>query len=57
MLFRSEVGIGRAFSNCPRYLHNLAGGELSPHAPRDGHEVPEPEWKSLPEWAEVLPER
>ena len=52
-----EVGIGRAFSNCPRYLHNLAGGELSPHAPRDGHEVPEPEWKSLPEWAEVLPER
>jgi predicted pyridoxine 5'-phosphate oxidase superfamily flavin-nucleotide-binding protein len=52
-----EVGIGRAFSNCPRYLHNLAGGELSPHAPREGHEVPEPEWKSLPEWAEVLPER
>ncbi len=50
-----EVRIGRAFFNCPRYLHNLAGGELSPHAPRDGHTVAEPEWKSLPEWAEVLP--
>ena len=50
-----EVRIGRAFFNCPRYLHNLAGGELSPHAPRDGHTVAEPEWKSLPEWAGVLP--
>jgi len=50
-----EVRIGRAFFNCPRYLHNLAGGELSPHAPREGHTVAEPEWKSQPEWAEVLP--
>ena len=50
-----EVAIGRAFFNCPRYLHNLAGGELSPHAPRPGHVVAEPEWKAMPEWSEVLP--
>lgn len=52
-----EVRIGRAFFNCPRYLHNLRDGELSDHAPRQGHTVAEPEWKSLPEWSEVLPER
>ncbi len=46
--------VGRAFFNCPRYLHNL-NGELSPHAPREGHVVEEPEWKALPEWREVLP--
>lgn len=52
-----EVHIGRAFFNCPRYLHNLRDGELSPHAPREGHVVEEPEWKALPEWQEVLPHR
>lgn len=52
-----EVTIGRAFFNCPRYLHNLRDGELSANAPRPGHTVEPPEWKSLPEWQEVLPHR
>ncbi len=52
-----EVTVGRAFFNCPRYLHNLRDGELSEHAPRPGHRVAEPEWKSLPEWQDVLPQR
>ena len=50
-----EVHVGRAFFNCPRYIHNLQTGELSRHAPREGHVVEEPEWKQLPEWNEVLP--
>lgn len=50
-----EVHVGRAFFNCPRYLHNLRDGELSPHAPREGHTVAEPEWKAMAEWREVLP--
>jgi predicted pyridoxine 5'-phosphate oxidase superfamily flavin-nucleotide-binding protein len=50
-----EVTIGRAFMNCPRYLHNLRDGQLSEYAPRDGHVPPEPEWKQMPEWREVLP--
>lgn len=50
-----EVRIGRAFPNCPRYIHNLATGEISKNAPREGHVVEEPEWKSWPEWKEVLP--
>jgi hypothetical protein len=52
-----EVRIGRAFPNCPRYIHNLATGELSKNAPREGHEVEPPEWKTWPEWNEVLPNR
>lgn len=52
-----EVRIGRAFFNCPRYLHNLSAGTLSEHAPRPGHVPPEPEWKAQPEWNEVLPHR
>ncbi len=52
-----ELRIGRSFSNCPRYLHNLRDGVLSPHAPREGHTVAQPEWKAMPEWQEVLPDR
>ena len=29
--------------------------ELSPYVPRDGHEVPEPEWKTYDVFREVLP--
>jgi predicted pyridoxine 5'-phosphate oxidase superfamily flavin-nucleotide-binding protein len=50
-----EVRVGRAFMNCPRYLHNLRDGQLSEFAPREGHVPPEPEWKAMPVWREVLP--
>ncbi len=52
-----EVTIGRAFVNCPRYVHDLASGELSPHAPAPGHEPPRPEWKDWEVFADVLPAR
>jgi predicted pyridoxine 5'-phosphate oxidase superfamily flavin-nucleotide-binding protein len=52
-----EVRIGRAFPNCPRYIHNMATGQLAPSTPREGHTVEEAEWKTWPEWNEVLPNR
>lgn len=52
-----EVRVGRAFPNCPRYIHNMATGELAPSTPREGHTVEPPEWKTWPEWNEVLPRR
>ena len=49
------ITLGRIFGNCPRYVHDLESGELSPAAPRPGHVVPEPEWKSQDEFRDVLP--
>ena len=43
------------FPNCPRYIHRSPAGELSPHAPREGHVPPEPAWKSMDFVADVLP--
>jgi predicted pyridoxine 5'-phosphate oxidase superfamily flavin-nucleotide-binding protein len=44
------------FSNCPRSVHDLAGGTLSPYLPRLGHEPPAPEWKSRDYLRDILPE-
>ena len=52
-----EIKIGRAFVNCPRYVHDLSSGELSPYAPALGHEPPVPEWKQWEVFADVLPNR
>ena len=43
------------FSNCPRSVHDLAGGTLSVYLPRPGHEPPAPEWKSRDYIRDVLP--
>ncbi|HTU59550.1 MAG TPA: pyridoxamine 5'-phosphate oxidase family protein [Polyangiales bacterium] len=43
------------FPNCPRYIHNPTSGELSVYAPREGHEPPEPAWKSFSDFSDVLP--
>lgn len=43
------------FGNCPRYLPRYALVEASPYVPRAGCAPPEPEWKSRPGLAEVLP--
>ncbi|MGF1596039.1 MAG: pyridoxamine 5'-phosphate oxidase family protein [Acidimicrobiales bacterium] len=50
-----EVTVGRTFVNCPRYVHDLASGELSVYAPAPGHEPPEPEWKQSEPFVDVMP--
>lgn len=50
-----EVAVGRLFPNCPRYVHDLSNGELSPFAPAPGHTPPEPEWKQWDVFRNVLP--
>jgi predicted pyridoxine 5'-phosphate oxidase superfamily flavin-nucleotide-binding protein len=52
-----EVAIGRTFVNCPRYVHDLSSGELSPFAPAPDYEPPRPEWKDTETFAEYLPAR
>ena len=48
-----RVEVDRLWPNCPRYIHKMRLEELSPHAPRDGHEPPEAEWKQF--FTDVLP--
>jgi predicted pyridoxine 5'-phosphate oxidase superfamily flavin-nucleotide-binding protein len=52
-----RVRARRIFPNCPRYIHQSAGAELSADAPRAGHEPPVAAWKSMPIVADVLPGR
>lgn len=47
------VAVERIWPNCPRYIHRMQLVELSPHAPRAGHEPPEAEWKQY--FRDVLP--
>jgi uncharacterized protein len=48
-----RINLGRIFPNCGRYVHSA--DQISEYVPRSGHEPPEPEWKSYPTFAEVLP--
>jgi predicted pyridoxine 5'-phosphate oxidase superfamily flavin-nucleotide-binding protein len=43
------------FSNCPRSVHDLGAGTISPYLPRPGHTPPPPEWKSRDYIRDVLP--
>lgn len=43
------------YSNCPRSVHDLAGGTLSAYLPRPGHTPPAPEWKSRDYLRDLLP--
>ena len=52
-----RVRAARIFPNCPRYIHRAGAGEISPYAPRDGHTPPEPKWKSMAMFVDVLPGR
>jgi predicted pyridoxine 5'-phosphate oxidase superfamily flavin-nucleotide-binding protein len=47
------VTVERVFPNCGRYIHRDG---ISAHVPRDGHEPPTPEWKTIDVLNEVLPE-
>lgn len=43
------------FPNCPRYIHKMTLLEHSVYAPQQGQTPPTPEWKTRPEFNEVLP--
>jgi uncharacterized protein len=52
------VEIDQIWPNCPRYVHKMSLVEHSVYAPRDGGYVPpEPEWKKMEIFADVLPKR
>ncbi|MCP5025509.1 MAG: pyridoxamine 5'-phosphate oxidase family protein [Actinomycetia bacterium] len=50
-----EITVARVFPNCPRYLHDLEAGTLSPAVPRPGHEPTQPDWKDSDQFRDVLP--
>jgi uncharacterized protein len=50
-----RVRAERIFPNCPRYIHRSAASEPSPYVPRAGHTPPQPKWKTLEMFADVLP--
>jgi predicted pyridoxine 5'-phosphate oxidase superfamily flavin-nucleotide-binding protein len=50
-----RVRARRIFPNCPRYIHRLQGVEASPYVPRPGHDAPEPRWKRMEDFRDVLP--
>ncbi len=43
------------FPNCPRYIPDLEEGEPSAYAPRAGEDAPDPGWKSMDAFADVVP--
>ncbi len=43
------------FSNCPRSVHDLEGGELSAYLPKPGYQPPAPEWTSRDYIKGILP--
>ncbi len=45
------------FPNCPRYVHDLVNGSLSPYAPVEGQTPLEPSWKSFESFRDVVPPR
>ncbi len=49
------VRLRHAFPNCPRYVHDIAAGSISPFAPADGYTPPAPEWKSRETFRDALP--
>lgn len=48
------VTVRDVFPNCGRYVHEQSG-DISTYAPAEGHQPPEPEWKKIPIFADVLP--
>jgi hypothetical protein len=50
-----RVSAERIFPNCPRYIHDGRGAELSPFVPRAGYTPPVPAWKRFDMFRDVLP--
>lgn len=45
------------FPNCPRYIPDLANGQPSEYAPREGIAPKEPAWKGFDAYKDVVPPR
>jgi uncharacterized protein len=45
------------FPNCPRYVPNLAAGQISEYAPCEGTAPKEPAWKGFADFKDVVPPR
>lgn len=52
-----RVKVEQVFPNCSRYVHRMQPVEVSPYAPRAGHEPPRPGWKDDPDFSDALPEK
>jgi predicted pyridoxine 5'-phosphate oxidase superfamily flavin-nucleotide-binding protein len=50
-----RIRAAKIFPNCPRYIHRGVQAELSPYTPREGYTPPEPKWKSMTMFVDVLP--
>jgi uncharacterized protein len=52
-----RVHAERIFPNCPRYIHKLQLTEYSVYTPRPDNTPPEPDWKQMDVFRDVLPRR
>jgi len=50
-----RVAVELVFPNCPRYIHRAQRQEISPYVPCAGVTTPEPAWKRMALFADVLP--
>ena len=50
-----RVRAEQIFPNCPRYIHRMQLMEHSAYSPRSGYSPPEPAWKQMPAFKDVLP--
>jgi predicted pyridoxine 5'-phosphate oxidase superfamily flavin-nucleotide-binding protein len=50
-----RVQAERIFPNCPRYIHRTTAAQPSPYVPRADYTPPQPKWKSMDMFVDVLP--
>jgi uncharacterized protein len=53
----TRVQVTRIFPNCPRYIHKMKLVQHSVYAPRVDYTPPVPDWKTMEEFRDHLPER
>ena len=51
-----RIKVRNVFPNCPRYIHSYEKIGTSKYVPQEDCVTPEPEWKSLDDVKDVLPE-
>jgi hypothetical protein len=52
-----RVSPDHIFPNCPRYIHDVGAGALSPYTPEAGTPPREPAWKGFDAFKDVVPAR